>query len=352
MVVAAGLGPLAGLVSAAPPAPVACHTRLGPGGKVVLDRDLTCGPLSVDQDEALVILGPVTVDLNGHTIKCVDGLRVGLQLGGSVKLTNGTITGCRVGIETEGVRNTLERLTVTGNGIGIRILGGERNTMTSILADGNSVGFLMEGADGNTLSDNTASNNTDIGFLVSHGQRNVLRGNRALGNGEGFVVGRGELRTQLTGNLSEHSEENGFTVVFGKSVFLKGNHAVSNGGDGFQIVEGTRTQVIENDALGNGANGFLVFASINNSEDGNLLQRNRAVGNGMNGIAIDVTSIRNRVVGNTVTGHVAPFFDLLDMNPNCRRPSTRGPATPSSRSRRTASGKGRVASRGDGERGT
>jgi len=96
---------------------------------------------------------------------------------------------------------------------------------------------------------------------------------------------------------------------------------VMPGTDGFQILEGTRTQVIENDALGNGANGFFVFASGNNSEDGNLLQRNRAVGNAMNGIAIDVTSIRNRVVGNTVTGHVAPFFDLLDMNPNCRRPA-------------------------------
>ena len=71
MAVAAGLGPLAGLASAAPPAPVACHTRLGPGGTVVLDRDLTCGPLSADQDEVLAILGLVTVDLNGHTITCV-----------------------------------------------------------------------------------------------------------------------------------------------------------------------------------------------------------------------------------------------------------------------------------------
>ena len=324
MAVAAGLGPLAGLAtaaSAAPPAPVACHTRIGPGGTVVLDRDLTCGPLSVDQDEALVLMGPVTVDLNGHTIKCVGGLRVGLQVLANVKLTNGTITGCSVGLETDGVRNTLERLTVTGNGVGIRILGGVRNTLTSILADRNFVGFWMEEADGNTLSDSTASNNTDAGFLLDDGQRNVLSGNRALGNGRGFVVGSGELRTQLTGNVAEHNEENGFHVIFSESVVLKGNHAVSNGGDGFQILEGTRTQVIENDALGNGANGFFVFASGNNSEDGNLLQRNRAVGNAMNGIAIDVTSIRNRVVGNTVTGHVAPFFDLLDMNPNCRRPA-------------------------------
>jgi hypothetical protein len=76
----------------------------------------------------------------------------------------------------------------------------------------------------------------------------------------------------------------------------------------------------QNDARGNGANGFFVSASGDNSDNGNLLQRNSAVGNRMNGIAIDVTSIRNRVVGNTVTGHIAPFFDLLDMNPNCRRP--------------------------------
>jgi parallel beta-helix repeat protein len=319
MVVALGLGPLAGLASAAPTAPVACHTRLGPGGTVVLDRDLTCGPLSVDQDEALVILGPVTVDLNGHTITCVGGLRVGIQLGASVKLKNGTITGCSVGLETDGVRNTIERLTVTGNGVGIRIQGGVRNTLTSILADGNFVGVLMDdGADGNTLTDSTASNNTDSGFLVHEGDRNVLSGNRAIGNGRGFVVGSSEVRTQLTGNLAEHNEEHGFLVGAGaSSIVLKENHAVSNGGDGFQIFDSSRTQVIENEARGNAANGFLVAG---NGEDNNLLQRNSAVGNGKNGIAIDVNSIRNRVVGNTVTGHVAPFFDLLDMNPNCRRP--------------------------------
>jgi parallel beta-helix repeat protein len=272
----------------------------------------------VDQDEALVILGPVTVDLNGHTITCVDGLRVGIQLGASVKLKNGTITGCSVGLETDGGRNTIERLTVTGNGIGIRILSGVRNTVTSILADGNLVGFWMEEADGNTLSDSTASNNTDAGFLVDDGQRNVLSGNRALGNGRGFVVGSGELRTQLTGNVAEHNEGPGFFVgALANSTVLKGNHAVSNGGDGFQIFDSSRTQVIDNEARGNAANGFLVAG---NGEDNNLLQRNRAVGNGMNGIAIDVNSTRNRVVGNTVTGHVAPFFDLLDMNPNCRRP--------------------------------
>ena len=323
MAVAAGLGPLAGLAtaaSAAPPAPVACHTRLGPGGTVVLDRDLTCGPLSADQDEALVILGPVTVDLNGHTITCVGGLRVGIQLGASVKLKNGTITGCSVGLETDGVRNTLERLTVTGNGVGIRILGGVRNTMTSILADGNVVGVLMDdGADGNAVSDSTASNNTDAGFLVHEGGRNVLSGNRALGNGRGFVVGSGEVRTQLTGNVAEHNEGPGFFVgASASSIVLKGNHAVSNGGDGFQIFDSSRTQVIENEARGNAANGFLVAG---NGEDNNLLQRNSAVGNGMNGIAIDVNSTRNHVVGNTVTGHSAPFFDLLDMNPNCRRPA-------------------------------
>jgi parallel beta-helix repeat protein len=191
--------------------------------------------------------------------------------------------------------------------------------LTSILADRNFVGFWMKEADGNTLSDSTASNNTDAGFLVDDGQRNVLSGNRALGNGRGFVVGLGELRTQLTGNVAEHNAGPGFFVgALANSTVLKGNHAVSNGGDGFQIFDSSRTQVIENEARGNAANGFLVAG---NGEDSNLLQRNSAVGNGMNGIAIDVNSIRNHVVGNTVTGHIAPFFDLLDMNPNCRRPA-------------------------------
>jgi parallel beta-helix repeat protein len=112
-----------------------------------------------------------------------------------------------------------------------------------------------------------------------------------------------------------------FLVALASSIVLKGNDAVSNGGDGFQIFDSTRTQVIANDARGNAADGFFVIASGDNSDNGNLLQRNSAVGNRMNGIAIDVTSIRNRVVGNTVTGHIAPFFDRLDMNPNCRRPA-------------------------------
>ena len=240
-----------------------------------------------------------------------------------MKLRNGTITGCSVGLETDGVRNTIERLTVTGNGVGIRIRDGVRNTLTSILADGNFIGVLMDdGADGSTLTDSTASHNTSIGFLVHEGDRNVLSGHRAVGNRFGFIVGTSELRPQLTGNVAEHNEEHGFLVGAGaSSIVLKGNHAVSNGGDGFQTSESTRTQVIGNDALSNGANGFFVLASGNDSDSSNLLQRNRAVGNGKNGIAIHVTSIRNRVVGHTVTGHIAPFFDLLDMNPNCRRPA-------------------------------
>jgi hypothetical protein len=50
-----------------------------------------------------------------------------------------------------------------------------------------------------------------------------------------------------------------------------------------------------------------------------ILQRNTATGNGMNGIAIDVGSIKNTIVGNTSTGQTTPFFDLLDANPSCRR---------------------------------
>ena len=39
----------------------------------------------------------------------------------------------------------------------------------------------------------------------------------------------------------------------------------------------------------------------------------------MNGIAVDATSSRNRITGNTATGQTAPFFDLLDLHTN-RRP--------------------------------
>ena len=303
-----------------PPAVVGCHQAIGPGGTIVLGSDLVCGP-APDQDTALVVLGPVTLDLGGHTIECVGGLRIGILVGSRAKIQNGTVKGCTEGIATDGSRSTLERLTMAGNDVGILIAGGTRNTLTAILVDGNRLGLrLTDGSDGNTVSDSTASNNSDVGFLIDDGQRNVLRSSRAIGNGRGIVVASGESRTQLVDNVSEHNAGTGISLETTSSTVLDGNQVASNGGDGVRIQDSRRTQVLDNQALGNLGNGFFVTASADGSEDVNLLQRNTAIGNGMNGIAIDATSTHDRVTGNTSTGHTAPFVDLLDMNGNCRRP--------------------------------
>ena len=66
MLAAAVLAGVFGLAAATPAAAAECGLTVHRGDKVVLDSDV--GPCD---GNAIIITGPATLDLNGHTVSCV-----------------------------------------------------------------------------------------------------------------------------------------------------------------------------------------------------------------------------------------------------------------------------------------
>lgn len=201
---------VAGWAPAAHAGSIACGTTLS-NGSFTLDSDLTS-----NSDVCLTLVGPVTLEMAGHTIACNPGLpftnftaiRV-LGVGASVR--NGKVTRCQVGMQVgqigvhvvgkhsiNGVqsfnncdgmqlnssKNQLFFSNISGNLCQGVYIGGESNDLVSNQANHNaSEGFTVD-ANSNVLLLNIATGNADDGVDVTEdAHSNVLIGNAASGNG-------------------------------------------------------------------------------------------------------------------------------------------------------------------------
>lgn len=312
-------------VSFAQPLPVwavECGEHLTSGGTFVLNKDLVCVPSDPDgstYDGGLVVVGVsgyIILDLNGHTISCTGGLKRAIRMGGAT-LRNGTVANCEEGLYV-GSGTTVEHVVFTHNTKGVFVEGGDGNTFRNNVAVENGIGFLLSigeddsGADDNVLINNVATQNTEAGFGLGRGRRNLLVGNTASFNGIGFGLSADDMTIQ--GNVAEANRGPGFEV-FGSGDVV-GNTAKGNEGEGF-VTDSDRSLSIEgNVARENGKDGFLFPAAFVLHQ--RVLQRNVALNNGAHGIHIvSNNSPKSRVLDNIALGHVAPYFDLADDNRGC-----------------------------------
>src|SRR5262249_28789156 len=91
---------------------VSCGDTLGPGGTFTLTTNLNC---SIPGNYALHIVGPVTVDLKGHTLTCANTNTFGIHVtGNTATVKNGTITGCGHGVVLDSSKDKLSYLIVQG----------------------------------------------------------------------------------------------------------------------------------------------------------------------------------------------------------------------------------------------
>src|SRR5262249_9103730 len=91
---------LGGLV-VSPAEALNCGDTLGPGGSFTLTADV--GPCT--PPAGLFVAGPVTVNLNGHTVTCdtSGGGNIGIDIQGSgAVLKNGLVILCNTGVQIEG----------------------------------------------------------------------------------------------------------------------------------------------------------------------------------------------------------------------------------------------------------
>ena len=235
-----------------------CGDTIGPGGHYKLDADLDCSdPITTSGlDAALTVMGPVTLDLKGHSIighADLDGI---LLDGEKAKIRKGTVTGFYNGVVVEG--------------------DGHHKIFKIKAVENEEWGFAVN-SDHNRLTLNRASDNGDNGFYFM-GSSNWFVKNRAENNGdEGFY---------------------GPSAAGQNKIYM--NQAIGNLQDGIQVV-GNENRIIYNLAKENGydENGEVYRFGYDGFEidgDLNFVYRNRSFKNSQNGIEVD--GRENKIVKN------------------------------------------------------
>jgi hypothetical protein len=99
---------------------LSCGDTVGPGATIVVDADLNgCTGAGT---AALTVVGPVTLDLNGHELRCAainpaDGLHV---IGEHARVVNGAVRACGYGVLVEGGgKHTLSGVNANANSVAV-----------------------------------------------------------------------------------------------------------------------------------------------------------------------------------------------------------------------------------------
>ena len=237
---------------------VNCGDTIGPNETVKLEQDLVCpSPMG---SVVLRVVGPATLDLNGHRVICPEPESVSpfsygvLVEGKNAKVKDGSVEWCRNGItlrgegrhrvdnvhvievekygfKVESPRNTLRKsqavsvgdhgfhvvsdlnklqdnYAVDGKKVGFVVERGSKNTLTRNVAYKNDgAGLILFGGQGNKLIKNEASRNLGIGIAVLSGAKHQLLRNTASKNGEyGIGVNSGVSRAKVTRNFSVQND--------------------------------------------------------------------------------------------------------------------------------------------------
>jgi len=270
-VFAAGLG-IALAVGASPAsAQLACGGTVGPTGAFELDQDLVCDDTT---DPALQIVGPVVVDLRGHSISADPDAapNVGVLVEGEgAVLRNGTIEGFGFqpgssygdGVVVAGTgRHLLKRLRVRNNadaGIEVRE-GSEHNRLAhnTLSRNGDEGINIRENVADTEIAHNKAIGNGEEGF-VDGGIRSTYVRNHATGSVKvGFQIFSSAADTQLLNNVSVRNNEKGF-LLGGTGALVKGNVALLNGEDGIQANSASNGTTITRNVARRNGNGETTF---------------------------------------------------------------------------------------------
>lgn len=207
----------------------------------VLTADVgPCADLGV-----LTVVGPASLDLNGHAVRGLDRRpdHCILLEGEGATIRNGTVSDCATGVVALGTgRHRIERLTAHDIDLAAFHLASSGNVVERSQAVRAAEGFRVRGSRNRLLNDVVAAGHD--GFVVL-GERNVLHDNVASGlTGRGFRLldESGQVgRQRLVGNAAIANAQEGF-VVEGTAVLLERNRAVANGAGG--IVVGSRDGIV------------------------------------------------------------------------------------------------------------
>jgi len=183
----------------------------------------------------------------------------------------------------------IERCHISGNTIGIEILGGDAKIINNVAGSNDWYGILINQNSGSVVSENTAENNGYYGIYFY-----FTYFCKALGN-----------RTNVSGS-------HGINMDSGYSNIISNNHVMSSGTmfaglTGYGILcYRSLNNVISNNLCYNssGLDGIRVsgVSPLNRSQD-NVVVGNRCYTNGRYGISASADTDRTIILGNNCTGN-------------------------------------------------
>jgi len=196
----------------------------------------------------------VVLDLNGHTISCQEGGFGVLfaSFASQVKVKNGTVSGCNQGIVmVENTDSTVKKMTISGNGLGIRMYGGfdnkiSRNRITENFGDGifldafDLSGEIFVGSAGHKVRKNLIAYNANFGISTNSTEDSVFACNRTDWNLVGIGLSGFATGNTVKNNIANHNWDGGISafgvIGLGPDVVpvasgntFKHNSALSNG---------------------------------------------------------------------------------------------------------------------------
>jgi hypothetical protein len=267
-----------GLVATLTPATaqVGCGDTLGPGVKLALTADV--GPCTSGTDPALTIVGPSTIDMGGHRVRCddADPPTTGIRLDGKgVKLSAGGVAGCDQGIVVAGAGgHKLDALAVEGSTThGVRgvWVSSDKNKLTRISSNVQDDGFVVDGSN-NKLENVIAFDNDGDAFQLN-GNGNKLK--RAAGiDSESDGLSSGGDGNSVQGGVFNDNGDCGANVL-GNGNSVQKSAASRNQAEGGICVAGNGNKIKQNRVLANEV-GIGALAGAHN----NTIQKNTALANG------------------------------------------------------------------------
>lgn len=277
----------------------AAAAQLPCGSVVTTDTVMIADLLCTSHDPALTVVGPATLDMDGHRV-------FGVNAG--------------TGIALDGKGATLKNGAVRDFANGVRLGGGGKHKVQNVAASSNVAnGFVIDSGN-NRIVDSVARGNLMHGFLVfalvaPGGENltvvaNTITGSSAVNNKlRGFALSG--AKGVYADNVATSNFDGGFQVG-GTANVLSENVSSMNGGPGFDVT-GTDTQLLDNLSAGDAGTAFQMPAQAGKKAK---LLRNLAIdahagiagGTDLrdnvvistNGRGIDVAAPGHKLTGNTV----------------------------------------------------
>ena len=274
----------------------------------------------------LIQANNVTLDLNGFAVLAASNGNYGVYIqsgfGTNVSVYNGVISGwVDAGIYCGGYGNTLERLTVSDNGIGVQITAPGsvvRNSIVSgntgmgieclannltfeqLMVSSNNPGFFFSGVASGVVRDCTANANVAAGVECDYSTNMTLQDlTTSQNSGYGMNLYGFQNSTVSDCKINGNASNTGVYLV-GSSCFILGNSCSGNGNSIF--VQGANNQIDGNHVIGSNPTSVGIWINNATGITNNIVVRNFVTGYGANDYSFGPGQITGPIITSAVSG--------------------------------------------------